>query len=241
MRVQLLSDTHLEFHVDNGESFINSLDSTDVDVLILAGDICTRPMLINSLRMFSDKYKSSTILYVFGNHELYHASFQEVRSTLKRVDRDNVKVLDNTKFELDGIKFLGTTLWFRNRPDNFLYAHYMNDFGVIKHFGAQVYEENEKALAFLHSEMDSNSVVITHHLPSEKCVHERFKGSALNRFFVCDIEQFIINRQPKMCVWGHTHESFDFNIGPTKMLCNPFGYVGTELNTAFKDKLIVEL
>ncbi len=38
MKVLVLSDLHLEFHKDDGLSFIESLN-TDVDVLVLAGDI----------------------------------------------------------------------------------------------------------------------------------------------------------------------------------------------------------
>src|SRR5450631_3269273 len=39
MKLQIMSDLHLEMHADRGAEFIRSLDPTGVDVLVLAGDI----------------------------------------------------------------------------------------------------------------------------------------------------------------------------------------------------------
>ena len=39
MNILPISDTHCEFHRDNGKSFFDSIDNTGFDVLILAGDI----------------------------------------------------------------------------------------------------------------------------------------------------------------------------------------------------------
>ena len=39
MKLQIMSDLHLEMHADRGAEFIRELDPTGVDVLVLAGDI----------------------------------------------------------------------------------------------------------------------------------------------------------------------------------------------------------
>ena len=58
MNVQLLSDLHIEFHQDRGAAWIDALDPTDVDVLILAGDIAEvkDELLGDVLREFTDRY-----------------------------------------------------------------------------------------------------------------------------------------------------------------------------------------
>jgi predicted phosphodiesterase len=39
MKIQVMSDLHLEMHADGGAELIRELDRTGVDVLVLAGDI----------------------------------------------------------------------------------------------------------------------------------------------------------------------------------------------------------
>ena len=41
MKLQIMSDLHLEMHADGGAELIRELDPTGVDVLVLAGDITT--------------------------------------------------------------------------------------------------------------------------------------------------------------------------------------------------------
>ena len=40
---------------------------------------------------------------------------------------------------------------------------------------------------------------------------------------------------------GHTHESFNYVMNGTRIVCNPRGYFPMELNTAFDPSLTVEL
>jgi len=34
--------------------------------------------------------------------------------------------------------------------------------------------------------------------------------------------------QIKLWIHGHTHESFDYMVGDTRIVCNPRGYIGYE-------------
>jgi Icc-related predicted phosphoesterase len=83
--------------------------------------------------------------------------------------------------------------------------------------------------------------VVTHHLPTYRSVAPRFKSSPLNAFFVSDLEELIEERRPRLWMHGHTHTSVDQRVGSTRFLCNPFGYVGWELNAAFNEGMFVEL
>lgn len=239
MKLSLFSDLHFEFHADKGESFIDSMDLSKTDILILAGDITTHDNIFDTLKLFSTK--NIPVLYILGNHEFYNSSFEKVYKTIKSIKLPNIHILNNDIIEINGTRFLGTTMWFRDDAYNSLYKKGMNDFHIINNFERNVYVENNKALEFLYNNVKEGDVVITHHLPSEKCIHPLFKKSSLNNFFVCDVEGLIIGREPKLWCFGHTHYSFDMNIGATRVISNPFGYVGHELNSSFNDELVIEI
>lgn len=236
--LQEMSDLHLEFHRDQGDSFISSIDFTKTDVLVLAGDINTvAGGLEFSLIKFCSKVKH--VVYVPGNHEYYHSSREQVWLVLDRVKRkcSNFHWLENSFCVIGGQRFIGSTLWFRERPDNFLYQYNMNDFRTIQGFQSWVYKANELAVKWIEKNIQSTDIVVTHYAPSDQSVDDYYRGSQLNRFFVCDMEPLIRAVQPRVWFHGHVHNSFNYKIDTTKVICNPFGYVGHELNSNFIDNL----
>jgi len=48
------------------------------------------------------------------------------------------------------------------------------------------------------------------------------------------MDDFILEHQPRLWIHGHTHESFDYKIGKTRVVCNPRGYASTEKNKGFR-------
>jgi hypothetical protein len=60
-------------------------------------------------------------------------------------------------------------------------------------------------------------------------------------FFLCDVRKLIETAQPALWIHGHTHESCDYQIGRTRVVCNPYGYAGHEVNRAFDPGKCVEL
>ena len=48
------------------------------------------------------------------------------------------------------------------------------------------------------------------------------------------MNDFILEHQPRLWIHGHTHESFDYEIGKTRVVCNPRGYASTEENKEFR-------
>lgn len=45
-------------------------------------------------------------------------------------------------------------------------------------------------------------------------------------------------------VRGHVHESFDYRIGPCRVVCNPLGYMtksGSPENESFDAKFVIEI
>lgn len=242
MRLRLLSDIHFEHHADFGRSFVDSLDPTGVDVLVLAGDICTvQAGLSNALRMFCEKFKH--VVFVPGNHEYYQSDRGRVNATLgKAIERhDNLHVLDQRVVTIEGKRFIGVTMWFPSSTLARSQAPYWSDFQCIQGFAKWVFQRNESDVAFLRKEMSEGDIVVTHYLPSFESVHPKFAMTSTNCYFVCDIEDLITERKPALHLHGHTHESCDYKIGPTRVVCNPFGYAGKMLNPVFKEDLTIEV
>jgi len=237
MKVLAVSDLHFEFHADHGKSFIESLPPADI--ISLAGDISNAEGIVDALKMFGDKY--AQIVFVKGNHELYGSSFEEVEKKLKVFEGTNVHVLENSHITIDGQRFIGCSLWFDWQPDNYLYHSYMNDFSQIKNFARDVYDRNAESKKYLNSNLAAGDFLLIHYFPSEKCILPRWKRNNLNRFFLSDIEKLILDEQPVITHYGHGHDSNEFILGESKMICNPFGYHGYEVNKSFDYNKIVEL
>jgi hypothetical protein len=86
-------------------------------------------------------------------------------------------------------------------------------------------------------------VVVTHHAPSRQSIHPRFAGSPLNACFVSDAERLMGVERVVLWIHGHTHDSFDYTVGGTRVLCNPRGYAknGVNENAAFEAGLVVQV
>jgi Icc-related predicted phosphoesterase len=244
MRLQLVSDLHIEFQADHGESFLKSIPVA-ADTLVIAGD--TVPLQFFSqvkarLEAFTKRWRQT--LLVLGNHEYYGSSVDETEHVAASLENvlPNLKVLRPGRvFEVEGRRVLGATLWFRDDYMNNMYAEGMSDFHVIKGFVPWVYAANQTAMTFFQKEMQEGDVVVTHHLPSVTCVAERFKHNALNRFFVCEMDELIHERKPAVWAFGHSHTGCDHMVGSTRMVCNPLGYPFEGSVHTFNDKLVIEL
>ena len=77
---------------------------------------------------------------------------------------------------------------------------------------------------------DGPTVVITHHAPSPQSIHPRFADSLLNGFFVSDAEWLLQGRRANLWIHGHLHDSFDYQVDGTRVVCNPRGYAKDGVN-----------
>jgi Icc-related predicted phosphoesterase len=97
----------------------------------------------------------------------------------------------------------------------------------------------------LKEQMDAGrkTVVVTHHGPSYLSVAAQFKGDRYNGAYVTELGNEIVDAGgPNVWVHGHTHVSLDYMIGDvTRVVVNPRGYVGHELNDEFDPKMLVEV
>lgn len=248
MKLHILSDLHLEF--STFDPF-----KTDADVVVLAGDIAKKS---NGIIWAREAFPNKEIIYVPGNHEYYGAQRADTLAQIRLAAHHcNVHLLDNDEVIINGTRFLGSTLW----TDFCLFGsdtkesamihggHDLQDFRLI-HEGVMLLTParsivlHEQSLAWLTAKLDTpfdgKTVVVTHHLPSEKSVVERFKQEWLAACFASELDYLF----GKMDVWihGHTHDNLDYKVSGTRVICNPRGYVtyrGQE-NFNFNPALVVE-
>ena len=241
MKIKLLDDLHFE-HWRDRDTFINKLSTDDCDVLVLAGDIDDSAYLAQSLDMFCRNFPQ--VVYVTGNHEHYHtfrgALDQIVSEATER--NKNLHWLREGKYTtvIDGITFHGDTGWFRQDPLNTLHEYRMNDFRVIPDLRKWVYEAQEKFQKHLEDNLREGDIVVTHHMPSDLTVHDLYKNSSLNRFFVCDYTDLILDRKPAYWLFGHTHIPVDIEVGDTRLISNPRAYPGEFAEQLYDPDLIIE-
>ena len=223
MRAQIISDTHFEFLKDKSQSFIDSLP-TDCDVLILAGDISV-------LRNKSTSYISNLcskfpkVFYVLGNHEYHRANnyaAEQIVNSLKQAN-SNLSILNNDVEEYLGKRFLGTTLWFPCSHETLLYEDSFIDFLSIMESPNWIYDQHKKAMDFLGSNIKQGDIVISHHLPSYKCISPQWISSDLNCYFACNADA-LFNLKPSFWIHAHSHEPLDMVIKKTRIIRNPYGY-----------------
>ena len=86
---------------------------------------------------------------------------------------------------------------------------------------------------------DGPTVVVTHHCVSRRSVHDRWRNDVISAAFSSNLDALVGSSNADLWVHGHTHDSFDYRIGRTRVVCNPRGY-GSE-NQFFDPKLIVEI
>ena len=251
MRLHILSDLHLEF-----SPYGDDLEPVQADVVVLAGDINNGAL---GVKWAAKRFADQPVIYVPGNHEFYgqHSIARALDAMHKAAQDTNVHVLDNETVVIDGVRFLGATLW---TDFNLFGAHeaavrarreamlFLRDLSVIGRFNLREWaERHARSRMFLNEQLaiehHGSTVVVTHHAPSRQSIHPRFAGSALNACFVSDLERLASASRPQLWIHGHTHDSFDYRIDGTRVICNPRGYSkdGVNENPAFDSNFVVEI
>ena len=190
------------------------------------------------------------VLYVMGNHEHYHDEFTNTYNALKHMFGylPNLKILEKESFQLDDVTFFGGTMWtnFNNEdPITMQTCKFgMNDYMYIKNSVDNSYRltpantlaDHKEFVTALRNELPNSDkvVVLTHHAPSHLSIHPKYAhDSHMNGAYYSDLSDLIMdNPQIKLWVHGHVHTFFDYNLGDTRVLCNPRGYYNQEQSAA---------
>jgi predicted phosphodiesterase len=256
MKIKLVSDLHLEF------SDYNVKNDDGCDVLILSGDIMVAEKVLKPESEYGIRFRDFLkrvsfqfphVIYVAGNHEFYGGYWVKSLNELRMACgvHDNVYFLEREIKKIDDVTFIGGTLWTDMNKFDPITLHavrdMMNDYRSIRNDQAgytnlkpaDTCQRHKLTLDYIKSVVaerpDEKFVVVGHHSPSFQSVHEQYKGEFLmNGAYHSSLEEFIIDR-PQIKLWthGHTHHPFDYQIGETRIVCNPRGYESIRGNGSF--------
>lgn len=240
MKLFPISDTHLDMRDDDGIGFIDALKPHPDTALVIAGDLSEHYLIDYLLREFCSLWKY--VIYVPGNHEYWHCTMSDVDNMLEELDAeiDNLYVLQNKVIEIEGVRFVGATLWFEQTPLHITHGFGWSDFVQIHDGEPGIYQAHNRTRWFLEQNLRQGDVVVTHHLPSYSSCHKRFQGSLQNIFYANRLDLMIEDIKPKLWIHGHTHDSNDYKLGETRVISNPFGYPH-DINPAFRSGMVIEV
>lgn len=245
MKLHILSDIHNEF-----DAF--EAPSTDADNVVLAGDIHVgRRGLDWVLQQVPDK----PIIYVLGNHEYYGEAIPKHTQKLRGLAAGtNLHILKQDDLTLDGVTFLGCTLWTdfalfgaprvagyeaTQRMTDYKKIRVSPDYSRLRSIDTTVIHQSSRN--WLQSQLQQRSndvVVITHHAPSSRSLPESRRDDLTSAAYASHLDELVEQSNAKLWIHGHLHNSSDYRIGKTRVLCNPRGYPD-ERNDRFIPDLIV--
>lgn len=242
MKIQYFSDIHLEF----GPA---GLPDCGADVIVAAGDVGVGAGGVEWL-----KASGKPTIYVAGNHEFYGGDIGGVQNDIRAaVAGSAVRYLECEATEIDGVRFLGATLWTDFLGENLrlmaALEDNMNDYNQISYDQrplrpTDLLAINRAARAWLESELargyDGPTVVVTHHAPLHASWHGAensvFKGAYCN-----NLSRYIVDYDIALWVHGHVHARSDYRANGVRVVCNPRGYDGYQLVEGFDPARNVEV
>jgi predicted phosphodiesterase len=230
----VLSDLHLE-----QEPF--EAAEVEADVIVLAGDTDRGT---RGVEWAAGWARGRPVLYVAGNHEFYGHSLPDLIEELRAAAAGStVRVLEHDEVHLDGVRFLGCTLWsdfdfdgVERRAESMAFSQrVVNDYRHIAFApaGRALAPEDTRSLHLSSREWlaaraaqphDGPTVIISHHAP---LIRGRPRSRALRGVagaFASDVTDLMGSDRVALWVFGHTHRLADLDVRGTHVVSNPRGY-----------------
>ena len=262
LRLQLASDLHLER--DPGFRL-----EPCADTLVLAGDVGSyQPgsRLLEAdwgLGRFAAGWRQ--VLYVPGNHEYDHLPWPDSRARLREAaERHGLIWLDREQRVLDGVRFVGCTLWadfdllvdprapmaqqLNARDKAYRAANfYLRRYSALED-GRPMLAERLRELALqdqawlreaLAQPFDGPTVVVTHFAPSARSADPRY-GLAPGTAGFCSALDALL-AQADLWLHGHLHCAQDYRVGRCRVVANPLGYAGKGEQQGFQPHCVLTL
>lgn len=276
MRIHPVSDLHLEW----SPAFRHSVGMTlqrssaaelkqhwgpdNVDLVIAAGDIHLGPLAPGWLRFL---YGAKRILYVPGNHEYYGHRLDQLDGQIQReCERHGVDFLQCSRVEIDGVVFLGATLWtdfaafaprVRVARAGRLAEETFPDYDVIQTLSRSkggprkitwrdILELHRKQLYWLEDAISRHQgqplVVVTHHSPSLSLGHPNYRNDAATAAICSRLDNLVERSRATYWICGHSHWPMRVQLGQTLVVNNSCGFVGENMeDNRFDGGLVLEI
>ncbi|WP_423596854.1 metallophosphoesterase [Roseateles sp. MS654] len=240
MRLQLISDLHLERQTD-----FQTVAVPEVDLLVLAGDVGSYQAgsrLVTDdfgLGRFSPRRDGAPwprVLYVPGNHEYDGIEFTTAQARLRQTCAElGIEWLDREQIVIGDVRFIGTTLWSdfdglaarETTPTRQLAArekafraanHYLRKYSTLVD-GRHMLAEQQRELALscqawlretLATPFEGRTVVVTHFAPSLRSADPRYGLTPGTAGFCNSLDELL----PAADLWlhGHLHCAHDYFV-----------------------------
>jgi predicted phosphodiesterase len=263
MKIYVLSDLHLELAANGGWV----PPEVDCDVVVLAGDIHAHTRGIEWASQVFGRERGQRAIYVAGNHEFYGAEIGGLRKQLRaEALRSGIYLLDDDEVEIDGVRFVGGTLWtdwwlvggaVRNQAMKAARTVLPDFSGAIRKSPTGYFlpedsvKLHERSKAWIRQRLDEpfdgKCVVVSHHAPSFASVGARFARDPISAGFASDLTA--VARDADLWVHGHCHNFSDYLTDGCRVVCNPRGYVyaggydrpARAEDTGFRPNFLVEI
>lgn len=234
MKIGIISDLHItHWRLSDeyvAELLIKQCQELGINKLLDAGD-----SEWHDPNEASDIFLEADIKYISvnGNHDYYSKSVLDIDYTGTYEHLSN-EWIEQVKTETYLIQ---NTLWSDIQGIE-QYSRALADFHYIDGLTPPVYQDlHNRSLNSIVADLDylrwdndketGNRVfaILTHHAPSKLSVTDPYKGNVLNKFFVNDLDNFIIaNPDIKLWIHGHTHTPVDYMVGNCRVVANQCGY-----------------
>lgn len=256
MRIQLLSDLHLEANPD----FIPE-PAPGADLLVLAGDVGSYQLRRDGSAMAEPDWGLRRfarwpvpVLFVPGNHEYDSLDVDEAHVRLRETcERLGLLWLERTTRVLQGVRFIGTTLW----SDYDALGHRDKAFRAANHYLAKMASQRLGALfdaqamrelalecqrwlqGALAQAFDGPTVVVTHFAPTLHSADPRYGLTPGTAGFCNALDAWL----PHADLWlhGHLHCPTDLRIGRCRIVANPLGYRDKDEQAGFLPRQLIEV
>lgn len=213
IKFQVISDIHLEKVKYNNKILEHPVRAEN---LILAGDI-GNPMMNNYreyIRSCSHQYRR--VFLIAGNHEYWNNSYDGANKLIMDIcDKyKNVNFLNNRFIDFyennRSVSIFGGTLWSKILENHELFKmsnksgdnRLISDFNFIKR--NKIFDDTVKKISSRRCD-----IVITHHAPTYKLVHSKYRMYKYNNLFVSNVE-YLLNNVNYWCC-GHLHRTNDLS------------------------------
>lgn len=271
MKIQLLSDLHLEVQPD-----FRAEPAPGADLLVLAGDIGAYqarhqvPGADFGLERYSPrKGWPVPVLYVPGNHEYDNLDFDEAHARLRETcERLGITWLEREVQVLGDVRFIGTTLWsdfdallttedtaaaspaalLKKREKAFRAANfYLEKTGATRH-GQPFMAEQWREQALVCQDWLRNVLVQPHDGITVVVTHfAPSLRSADPRYGVTSSTAGFCNSldglldQADWWLHGHLHCPHDYEAGRCRVVGNPLGYAKKGEQDGFRPRQLLDL
>lgn len=264
MNIQVFSDLHLDVSPIKPIRIMEG-----VDLVIVAGDVCEGALsAFEHLRRIVPM-RIPIVMVLGNHEHYRHFIHDELALARAQAPAFNIRILNDDSIVLGGgnndgtcgagtIRFVGATLWtdyqvFGETNQAAVMnacATGMNDHRLIGWQKKPWLRFRPQEAALLHhrsrayiaetlaTPFAGPTVVVSHHAIWES-VHPRYRSDPVTGAFASALSPLIETHQPALWIHGHVHNSSDYYIGSSRIICNPHGY-GAE-NPDFDGAMMVEV